>query len=79
MSVNGFKTVGNPKIKGSLILKNAGTDAILPIDFACEDLQKTITTITTEIITAIIITATQTMAQTEIRVQEHRLSANRQK
>ena len=31
------------------------------------------------IITAIIITATQTMAQTEIRVQEHRLSANRQK
>lgn len=47
MSVNGFKTVGNPKIKGSLILKNAGTDAILPIDFACEDLQKTITTITT--------------------------------
>lgn len=47
INVNGFNTVGKPKINGSLILKNAGTEAIFAIDLACDDLQNNKITTTT--------------------------------
>lgn len=40
----GFKTIGNPKVSGSLILKREGAKDSFPIDFNCSDFAKKQTT-----------------------------------